>query len=187
MNPIIVTGAPYSGTSVVARLLQTRIDIVMDEGPLRTDAFKPLGYYEDHKLIEINKIAYSYILARIGTNCGKVPAQWAIGFASWLAYRDGKYSKWGWKDPGAVAMAKHIHQFVDNPTWIVCQRKDEQIIKSQVEKGGFPKEIAKQGLIAYNTLIKRELKDKCVHFVLSEWRSEKNIVEELQGILNGRC
>lgn len=183
MRPIIVTGPPHSGTSVVARLLQTRLGVMMDEGPLRCDEHKPFGYYEDRQIIDINRLACDYLMARVGTGAEQVPLQWATSFAAWLAYRNDKYDQWGWKDPTSVALAKHMHQFFAGPVWIVCTRTDEQIIKGQMEKEGFPEAVAVQGLKAYKDLIQRELDGQCHYLDLSEYRAENDLVSELEAII----
>ena len=184
MYPVIVIGPPYSGTSVVARLLQTKFDIMIDEGPLKADAYKPLGYYEDHKIMEINKIFYDYYLPKIGKETEiKAPIQWATSFASWLVYRGTKYEKWGWKDPACIGLVKYMHQFLDNPTWIICNRTDKQMIKSQIKKSGFPKDIAIAGLKAYKEIVKREFGDEYNQIDLSEHKEDHEIVRELEAIL----
>jgi len=191
MNPIIVTGAPHSGTSVIARLLQTKMDVMMDEGPIRADEYKPLGYYEDHRVMEINNIAYYNHLDKLQKQEDKslpidiqVPPKWAIEFAKWLVYRNSKYKKWGWKDPVCGGLFQHMHQFFDNPIWIVCKRRDEDVLKSLIEKEKFPKAVAAKGLRAFQNLIAKQLDGKCNYIDMSEYVEEKELVKLIDKVIN---
>ena len=186
IDPIIVTGAPYTGTSITARLLQTELGVMMDEGPIKTDVYKPMGYYEDHKLIEISKIANAYKMRKLGTNDQQVPLAWAQQFAIWLSIRNMKYKLWGFKDPGCVPVIPLMHQFFENPIWIVCVRTDKQVIKSQMKKSNYPKKVAVEALKEYKEIINREVGDVCHFMDYSKYRQESDIVKELRGILNGR-
>lgn len=186
INPIIVTGAPYSGTSVVARILQTRLGVMMDEGPIRTDENKPLGYYEDRRLLDINKVACAhYLKRRTEGKEGKLPLRWATEFAAWLVERANRFPVWGWKDPAGVGLIKYQKPFFGKPTWIVCRRRDEQVIKSQVEKHGYPERMALKGLAAYNEIIEEHLNGRARVVDLAERRSEEDIESELKDIIDG--
>ena len=184
MQQVIVIGPPRSGTSVVARLLQENLGVMMDEGPIRKDTHNPHGYYEDHRVVAINKIAISRWL--MGKNHEqKVDPVWALQFAKWVAYMTTKYRdrQWGFKEPRCMGFISWVKQFFKDPIWIVCDRSDEQIIKSQVNKLGIKKEDAINGLLAYRKLIKDNLTD--YHKIdLTMKQSEKKLTKRLKRILN---
>ena len=184
-DPIIVVGSPRSGTSVVTRLLQENLGIMMDEGPIKKNQHNPNGYYEDEKLMAINKGVMDRW--QVGTNNEKrMDPEWAISFAGWATERASKYEKWGFKEPRMIGFINWTLQFFNNPTFIWTIRKDEQIIKSQVEKLGYMPVIARKGVAAYRELITKHLSDKNLHRIdLSNYRSEKKLIKELEVILNG--
>ena len=187
MNPVIVIGPPRSGSSVIARLLQTNLGVMMDEGPIRKDTSNPQGYYEDCKLVDINQRAFSRWQPG-KNNEDKVDPMWAVEFAKWLTYRSIKYRNqtWGWKEPRMVGILPWMKQFVNgNTIWIVTDRSDEQIIKSQVQKIGVPnRKIAKAGLLAYRRMIEKHLNN--YHRIdLTEHREEAELTEALRRITNG--
>ena len=184
-SPVIVVGSPRSGTSVVARLLHERLGIMMDEGPIKKDALNPQGYYEDERLVTIN----AQVLKRwqMGSNNEqRMDMAWAAQFAQWVTMRATKYERWGFKEPRMVGFIHWALQFFNEPLFIWPVRKDEQIIKSQAEKLGYPPVIAKAGIDAYKKLIDRHIGSKAHKVDLSIQRNEDDLTVELQGILNGR-
>ncbi len=184
MYPLIILGSPRTGTSVIARLLQEELGIMMDEGPIAKDIHNPKGYYEDHRACEINQMHLDAYLAGKVKDVTKISPIWAAKFAQWIAYRSQKYEQWGFKDPRAAGLLHWIKQFFDNPTWIVCTRRDEQVIRSQVKKLQMPPNDAVQGVAAYKKIIKGNLTDYH-HFDMSEYQPEDKLILRLKEILNG--
>jgi len=181
MQPIIVIGPPRSGTSVIARLLQESLGVMMDEGPIRKDILNPNGFYEDHRLVKINQLALK--AWKIGQE-NKMNMEWATQFAQWLAYRMNTYERWGFKEPRCVGFLSWVKQFVPDAIWLVCQRNHKQIIKSQVETLGYTKEVSRLSVPAYYEIINKNLRH--YHAVnLKKLRSEKNLTMQLQGFVNG--
>lgn len=187
MNPVIVIGPMRSGTSAIARVLQERLGILMDEGPIRRDWRNPNGYYEDHRLKKINKIALDHRKKQFGTGIDTVPIEWITKLTSWIVERDFRYSgNWGFKDPGSVGILKHMHQFFNNPRWIVCNRPIEKIVTSQIEKLKMSRQMAVMSVKVYYYIIERELKGRCSIVDMSRYRSEKELSVVLKRILYGR-
>lgn len=181
MYPVIVIGSPRSGTSVVARILQEHLGVMMDEGPIRKDAANPNGYYEDQRLVAINQIAI--VNWQMGRNHEqKIDREWAAKFGQWLVYRNLKYPVWGFKDPRMVGLISWVKQFVPAAIWIWPQRTDEQIIRSQVRKLGVSEQDAVNGVIAYKNLINKNLNN--YHTInLSTQLTDNQIAEQLKEIL----
>lgn len=183
-NPVIVIGAPRSGTSVIARILQEDFGVMMDEGPIKKDAHNPNGYYEDERLVKMNK----QVLKRwmMGSNNEqRMDMAWANQFAIWVTMRAFKYERWGFKEPRMLGFIQWALQFVNEPVFIWPIRTDEQIIKSQVEKLGYPPMIAKAGVEAYKTLIERHIGDKVHKIDLSERGKRNEILDQIHRILDG--
>lgn len=185
ISPIIVIGSPRSGTSVIARLLQERCGILMDEGPIRKDKHNPKGFYEDPKLIAISAIAikrWQHGKAHVD----KVDPVWAIAFAKWVGYRTFKYggSGWGFKDPRMIGFISWWKQFFFNPIYIYCKRDKKLIVKSQVKKLGISKKDARNGVEAYGKLITNNLCDSKLHeFDLTLYQEEDVLTERLKRIV----
>ena len=184
VNNVIVIGPPRSGTSVVARLLQDNLGVMMDEGPIQKDEGNPLGYYEDHRVTNIfNGLISRWKMGKAQVN--KIDPVWAIEFSKWVVYRSMKYKLCGFKEPRCVGVLGWVTQFFKDARWIVCDRSDEQIIKSQVDKTNVPNEqIAAIGLKAYRDLIKKNLKS--YHLIdLTYRQNEDDLTDRLWTIING--
>ena len=183
LNPIIVIGLPRSGTSVVARLLQENLNIMMDEGPIRKDSLNPYGYYEDHKLVGINSRMLNRWKAN-DKNSKNVDRLWAIEFTAWIVSRSMKYKKWGFKDPRLVGFLPWVVQYFNNATWIVCDRKERQIIKSQVTKLGISLENAVAGIRAEKALIEKYVCDYNI-IDMSHYYPENELIKYLDRVIYG--
>lgn len=183
MRQIIVIGPPRSGTSVIARMLQENLGVMMDEGPVKRDKNNPYGYYEDHRVVAINTSAANRRLKNRYVD-NKMDVVWATQFAQWVSYRALKYPDrpWGFKDPGCVGFINCVAQFFKDPVWIVCDRSTDQIIKSQKEKIKINPDIIYQGLITYRHLIEKYLKSY-YKFDLTVYQPEHKLTEKLRKIL----
>jgi hypothetical protein len=183
-DPVVVIGSPRSATSTIARLLQEEFRIMMDEGPIRKDNHNPKGYYEDQKLVSINKIVSDNW--QLGTNNeNRINKDWAIKFAQWVTDRASKYEQWGFKEPRMIGFIHWIFQFLDRPLFIWPIRRDNDIIKSQVRKLGYAPIVAKKGIEAYKILIEKYIpKDQLYTIDLTIKKTDKNLIDELKGILN---
>ena len=183
MYPIIVVGHPRSGTSVVARLLQQRLDIMMNPKVILYGEVNPKGYYEDPVLVKINVD----MMKRWEKGKGfvnKIDPTWAIQFAQYVTYMSTKYKKWGFKEPRMMGFISWTAQFFKDPTWIYTIRTDKQIIKSQVNKLGVPFDDAVRGVPAYRYCIEQHLKDRRHYRIdLKNQREEDDIVNELKEIM----
>ena len=182
-SPVIVVGSPFSGTSVVARLLQTDHGVMMDEGPIKKDKYKPKGYYEDIRILEINRIGLRHIMFHGNEN---MSIKWVASLSLFIQKRQSKYHKWGFKDPGCVSLIKHMHQFFENPAWIICKRSDDQVLESFKKRGDYALDLAKRGLRSYQTILDRELNGNGNIVDLTKYVSEPELSERLGGILNGK-
>jgi len=183
LYPVIIIGHPRSGTSVVARLLQQSLDVMMNPGFIRHGAINPKGYYEDPELVNINEAMMSRF------KDGKVPKNkidpvWVNQFSNYATHRATTYKKWGFKDPRMIGYISWVPQFFKDPTWIFTVRTDGQILESQVKNLGVTPDDAVKGIAGYHTCIEAVLKGRKHHRVdLREQREENNIVEELKEVL----
>ncbi len=205
-NPVMVISPARSGSSTIARLLQMKCAIMMDEGPIRKDEINPTGYYEDHKLVEINQKVIRRTLGIIkekGLNRSEestlfdmIDPTWAVEFYGWIFKRNLEYSLWGFKDPRMTPFIHWTLQFFDNPIFIQPFRTDEQVIKSQFEKLGSSEQkfaspqdrhsFLTYGLRAYHELIDKHLSGYKIHKIdLTKYVPEKQLTEKLKDILNG--
>lgn len=183
MKQIIVMGPPRSGTSVIARLLQENLGVVMDEGPIRKDQLNPKGFYEDNRVVKINSIVLKNW--KIGTsNEKRVNPLWLFHFGRWVKHRAMKYPnrQWGFKEPRCVGFINWVKQFFDHPIWIVTDRSDNQIIKSQTEKLGIAREFAQVGLNAYRKLIRENIIEYAL-FDMSSYQKESDLTSRLRKVI----
>ena len=184
MNPIIVVGPPRSGTSCIARILQEKLGVMMDEGPISRGPENPNGYYEDHRLLTINKIALAN-WQHAAEYHKKVDREWAASFGQWVVMREIKFQKWGFKDPRMVGFLHWVFCFFKDPIWIYPVRRDEQILNSQKRNVVADEKYLKMGLKAYKKLIAKYLGDKVHKINMRDYRSEKSLTKELTGVING--
>jgi len=181
MDPVIVVGPPRSGTSVIARLLQEKCGVMMDEGPVRKDAANMYGYYEDQRLLEINRNLFGR------WDNGKfekdVDPQWKTEFSGWIYERTKKYGRWGFKDPRMLGIMTWVFEFFD-PIFIWPIRQNSQIIQSQVIKLGYPLDIAREYTTFCEKYIVKFLSCKRLFKIdLNQRRSEKKLTKHLHTIL----
>lgn len=187
MRNVIVIGPPRSASSFIARILQERLGVLLDEGPIKKDEDNPKGYYEDQRVVSITEAAIHRW--RMGQNAEqKVDPIWAVGFAKFLVYRTMKFRDrmWGFKDPRIVGILPWVKQFFEEPPiWIVTDRyDDEKIIKSQNKVLGISRKDAIDGLRAYRNLIKKHLTD--YHLIDTTVHvPEEETVALLRGIISG--
>ena len=181
MRPVVVIGPPRSGTSVIARLLQEELGVMMDEGPIAKRPQNPDGLYEDKELIRINEIAMRGWKPEVEN---KMNMQWATQFAAFVANRMQRYDRWGFKDPRMVALIPWMKQFLIDAIWIVPIRKQKDIAKSLITKFGMPSAMARLSVQKSYKLIKDGL-GRCHEIDLTYIRKDNDLVCELQEIING--
>jgi len=181
MHPVIVIGPPRSGTSVITRLLQTHLGLMMDEGPILKDLANPKGYFEDHRVVRINQIACKNWKPGVGHE-KKIDPQWAIPMMKFAALRTLRYkTRWGWKDPRCIGFVTWVKELFPNAIWIATDRKDDQIIGSSTEKL-MDKESIKVALPAYRRLIAQHLPNRHI-FDMTKRQSESDLVKRMRKIL----
>ena len=183
MNPVIVVGAPRSGTSVIARLLQEKLGVMMDEGPVRKDARNRDGYYEDHRLCKINlDLFHRWDMGIAGKDT--IDRQWTKEFYDWISERSSHYERWGFKDPRMTGILHWVFQFFEGPLFIWPIRQTSQIIQSQVTKLRYPFETAREYTVFCEKYLSKQLKGKKLYRInLSRRRSEKKLIKQLHTIL----
>lgn len=183
MDPVIVVGPPRSGTSVIARLLQEKLDVMMDEGLIRKDSLNRNGYYEDHRLVKLNLDLFNrWDMGTVAKN--DTDSKWMKAFSDWTSERSHEYERWGFKDPRMIGILNWVCNSFENPIFIWPVRQTDQIIQSQVTKLKYPVDIAREYTVFCEKYIARQLKDKALYKInLSRKRSEKKLVKQLRTIL----
>ena len=141
MGPFIVLGLHRSGTSLVANVLRC-LNVKMGDRFPRTNRHNPRGYWEDTDFIRLNV----RILKRAEGKWSNPPAYEDILEAGQY-YQDAiqallqqkaegalavKWQRWGWKDP-RTCLTIAAYQ-LENPYYVVVQRKRSDIIQSLVRR-----------------------------------------------------
>jgi len=153
----------------------------MDEGPIRKDAANMYGYYEDQKLLEINRNLFGRWDE--GKAEKEMDSQWKREFSKWISERAKKYDRWGFKDPRMLGIMVWVFEFF-NPVFIWPIRQKSQIVQSQVIKLGYPLHMAQEYTNFCETYITKFLSDRRLFKIdLSRHRSEKKLTKHLHTIL----
>ncbi|MCK5357554.1 MAG: sulfotransferase [Elusimicrobiales bacterium] len=142
---VIVLGMHRSGTSAVARVINS-LGVSMGEKHFIIKDYKnPFGYYEDLRFIELNK----KILNEQNNDITRVPSRERImaqkeKYSSQikkLLAENSKNATWGWKDPRTVLTIDLFYPYIKNPYFIICERASEEIAKSLKRRDGLELQI----------------------------------------------
>jgi len=136
IKTIIVLGMHKSGTSIIAGVL-ARLGVNMgrsvEEESKRDDISNPLGHYEDWDFQKLNK----EILKQADGDWKNPPLKKDIlnekdSFKEQIKDLIQKKESilWGWKDPRTSLTMDLFLPYLKNPYFIICHRKDEDIINS---------------------------------------------------------
>jgi hypothetical protein len=120
---IIVLGMHRSGTSMIAQMLHA-MGVSMGESFREPDETQPFGYFEDLEFRNLN----SAILNRAHGSWYGVPdkrmvsihAQEFIGNLKYLIAE--RNEPWGFKDPRTILTIHALHDYLEDPKYIVVRR-----------------------------------------------------------------
>jgi len=180
MYPVIVIGHIRGATSVVARLLQEDLGIMMDKGPIRKDKNNPDGYYEDSQLVTMNRnLMVRYLLQ----NGSLIDDIWQAQFEEYVSYMEANYSAWGMKDPRMNALLGYVFQRLPKATIIRCVRENEKVLRSQIEKLNFDRDRAFAGILAVNQLLDNAVRGRIHHCIdMTNHVPENQLIHRLEDI-----
>ncbi len=142
--PIIVLGAPRSGTSLIAGVLHSR-GIAMGSDLLEPDSGNPHGYFEDIDFIDFHR----QLLARTAASVGRVfedstmreqafdfePTLADITTAKALIEQRSELSSWGWKDPRTCLFLPFWRKLLPDARFIIAYKHPLEMSASLLRMG----------------------------------------------------
>ena len=142
--PIIVLGAPRSGTSLIAGVLHSR-GIAMGSDLLEPDSGNPHGYFEDIDFIDFHR----QLLARTAASVGRVfedstmreqafdfePTPADITTAKALIEQRSELSSWGWKDPRTCLFLPFWRKLLPDARFIIAYKHPLEMSASLLRMG----------------------------------------------------
>ena len=142
--PIIVLGAPRSGTSLIAGVLHSRA-IAMGSDLLKPDSGNPHGYFEDIDFIDFHR----QLLARTAASVGRVfedstmreqafdfePTPADITTAKALIEQRSELSSWGWKDPRTCLFLPFWRKLLPDARFIIAYKHPLEMSASLLRMG----------------------------------------------------
>jgi len=142
--PIIVLGAPRSGTSLIAGVLHSRA-IAMGSDLLKPDSGNPHGYFEDIDFIDFHR----QLLARTAALVGRVfedstmreqafdfePTPADITTAKALIEQRSELSSWGWKDPRTCLFLPFWRKLLPDARFIIAYKHPLEMSASLLRMG----------------------------------------------------
>ena len=162
MKTIVVLGMHRSGTSMIAGIL-SHLGVNMGNDLIGERPFNPRGHFENKEFLAMNVD----ILLVNGGSWAKPPSREAIlasgkHFDSRIedVINRSKSSLWGWKEPRTSLTIDLYYPYLENPYFIVCYRKAEDIARSIAERAetmtqeDVPFEFSRDLTRAYNDRIK---------------------------------
>lgn len=116
---VFVTGTGRSGTSTVARLLHTEMDVPMGAEFRQPDKDNPDGYWEDQEFVRWNK---AFLAGEVGYS------EFVHRISQVMKERDGT---WGFKDPRlAYLLGIYLTASRELITVINCTRDEKAVVAS---------------------------------------------------------
>ena len=142
--PIIVLGAPRSGTSLIAGVLHSR-GIAMGSDLLEPDSGNSHGYFEDIDFIDFHR----QLLARTAALVGRVfedstmreqafdfePTPADITTAKALIEQRSELSSWGWKDPRTCLFLPFWRKLLPDARFIIAYKHPLEMSASLLRMG----------------------------------------------------
>lgn len=164
-DPFIVIGVGNCGTSTVARVLHTKLGVFMGYR-FRNNHYEDLEFKFYNDCLLDGKCSLLY---------------WQAGVEQLIANRRKMLCHWGFKDPrNAYILGLYLRYFED-PFLILCERKDENILKDMNKNYGWSKTDAKQVLRERKACIDRVILGKVnLQLDFSHQRSDDEIIEAIK-------
>lgn len=140
----IVLGAPRSGTSLLASILN-EMGIFMGYNFLPADDANPNGYFEDQTFLGLNKgILINLNMDWYSFPPPKIIRQLLITLSDDIIKSAKQLIKtrevldvpWGWKDPRNTILCQFYHRLIAKPKYIIIQRDIEDVVKSLLRVHG---------------------------------------------------
>ncbi|MBN1912164.1 MAG: sulfotransferase [Pirellulales bacterium] len=131
--PLFVLGPGRSGTSLVARLLHTRLDVSMGRRFRPPNESNPNGFFEDLDFLEANER-----LLRGETSL----SQWRAWIGQFVRVREQTGRPWGVKDPRIGQAWRAYRDTFPAYRVVRCRRPTEQVIQSMIRWYGFDERFA---------------------------------------------
>ena len=143
--PIIVLGAPRSGTSLIAGILH-HCNVSMGANLLESDTGNPQGYFEDLDFIDFHR----QLLARSAGSVGRVfedstmreqpfdfdPTPADISTAKeFIHQRNAQQTIWGWKDPRTCLFLPFWQQLLPDARFILAYKHPLEMSASLLRMG----------------------------------------------------
>jgi hypothetical protein len=120
LPPIIVAGAPRTGTSAVAGML-SHLGVFVGYRFHPRDDGNPHGYYEDLDFVHLHALAIEgYITGE----------QFAGGLQYLVAARQTLGLRWGLKDPRVIGLATAWHLLCPHAWWVFTRRPTAEAVAS---------------------------------------------------------
>jgi len=123
-NPYIVVGVGRCGTSTVARVLHTKLNVCMGLEFVKSSKSNPDGTYED--------IVFWLLNRKLLGNKVAFPS-WHYAVQQLVMDRQNLNVPWGWKDPVTSQLLGIYLTFFDNPKIIRCNR-DKILVLQSIKK-----------------------------------------------------
>ena len=164
MKTFIVLGMHRSATSLAAQGLH-RSGVHMGDRLLAAHESNPYGHWEDIDFIYLNEA----ILKESGGSWDNPPPEeniLATGKKIKSQIEDFIESKkvdpfWGWKDPRTTLTIKCYMPYIDNPHFIACYRKPNEVAESLNKRDNMPFEKGMSLAKIYNYRMAKFLEGFC--------------------------
>ncbi len=171
IDPFLVVGTGRCGTSTVARLMHTKLNIFMGEKFGPADVYNPDGYYEDLEFGKLNNdFAYNEELTYKAWD----------GLVTDVIEKRKEKELWGIKGAGVPELLGLYLGFFDDPKIIWCIRNTEDTIDSMCRSYNICKPAAKILRDCRETRLGRFLTGRdYLTLNFNEHRSDEYIIEAI--------
>ena len=171
--PIIVIGPARSATSTVAGILHDQCGVCMGKELRAANEHNPNGYYEDMPIQRLH-VALGY---------RKVDARQYQGRMAAIALERAARGAWGFKDPTACRVIRHVIRAFPGATYIRCVRPYAQVLASQLRIYPATRESIEAGIKRDEAMLDKHL--SCAHRITTAELGDDidAVVERLRGVV----
>lgn len=160
VKTVVVLGMHRSGTSLIAGILQ-KLGVDMGKKQLGPHFSNPLGHFENIDFIKMD----DKILAHAGGEWDNPPSIKKIEKLNSEKLKQkirktiskNQNTLWGWKVPTTSLTILHYMPYLKNPYFILCERDEQKIIDSFVNRDGLSEKRVKKMTEVYNKALQHFL------------------------------
>lgn len=174
VTPILILGPPRSGTSTLARILQTHFGVRFGREQFPARNINPEGVFED---VQLAKLTTDFYDKKINLK------DWLNGLADYKDEMVKLNCPWGIKEPRLIALLPIFFHCFKKATIFRCQRGRELTVNSMIKRLGWDKDKSEKYYDEANEMLNAVLKNR-THILIKYPEKKISDIEIIEQISN---